>query len=425
MHNLPDGFNVGLNESDPDIFNLMQAETSRQEFGLEMIPSENYVSRAVLEANGSIATNKYAEGLPSKRYYGGCEIVDKIELIAQQRAQELFGCEFVNVQPHSGAGANQSAYEALLEPGSTVMGMRLDQGGHLTHGSPVNFSGKHYKIVAYGVRKSDQLIDPDEVRELANEHQPKMIICGASAYSRKIDFEMFRKVADEVGALLMADIAHYAGLVAAGEYPTPIPYCDVVTTTTHKTLRGPRSGVIMARSKHAKAINKAVFPGLQGGPHMHTIAAKAVAFKEALHPSFKKYAQSVILNAQVLAKELMAYGFDIVSGGTDCHLLLVDLRSIDKTGKQVEEALDGVGITVNKNGVPFDPKPPLVTSGIRLGTPAITTRGMGEAEMVAIAGFIKATIENIDNELKLASIAKDIRSLCERFPIYSDLLVKD
>lgn len=413
-----------LQKFDPDIFNAIQDETARQEHSLEMIPSENFVSEAVLEANGSIATNKYAEGLPGKRYYGGCEFVDTIENIARDRAKELFGCEFVNVQPHSGAQANQAAYEALLNHGDTVMGMRLDQGGHLTHGSPVNFSGKHYKIVAYGVRSDNHLIDPDEVMSLAKLNKPKMIIAGASAYSRRIDFAMFRKVADEVGALLMADIAHYAGLVAAGVYPSPTEHADIVTTTTHKTLRGPRSGLIMGREVHAKVVNKAVFPGLQGGPHMHTIAAKAVAFKEALQPSFKQYAQQVIDNARVLSDSLMKHGYKVISGGTDSHLMLVDLRPADITGKVAEEVLDSVGITCNKNGIPYDPQPPMVTSGIRLGTPAITTRGMGVSEMTQVGDLIHQAISSRDNKVKLESIKQDVKSLCQRFPLYRHRLVK-
>jgi glycine hydroxymethyltransferase len=413
-----------LSSFDPEIFQVLQHETERQEFSLEMIPSENFVSEAVLEANGSIATNKYAEGLPHKRYYGGCHFVDQIEEIAQTRAKELFHCEFVNVQPHSGAQANQAVFEALVKQGDTVMGMRLDQGGHLTHGSPVNFSGKHYKIVAYGVRESDQLIDADEVMTLAKRNLPKMIICGASAYSRHIDFAMFRRVADEVGAYLMADIAHYAGLVAAGLYPTPVPHADVVTTTTHKTLRGPRSGLIMGREAHAKALNKAVFPGLQGGPHMHTIAAKAVAFKEALQPEFKLYAQKVIDNARALSAALTKHGFRIVSGGTDSHVMLVDLRPADITGKEAEAILDSVGVTCNKNGIPFDPQPPMVTSGIRLGTPALTTRGMGTAEMVMIADFIKDALQARADQKKQDLIRNQVRGLCEKFPMYRSRLVR-
>ena len=413
---------LSLKQNDVQIFDLVQRETHRQEYGLEMIPSENFVSEAVLEANGSILTNKYAEGLPGKRYYGGCEVVDEIETIAIQRACALFGAEFANVQPHSGAQANQAVFEALLNRGDVVMGMRLDQGGHLTHGSPVNFSGKHYKIVAYGVRESDHLIDYDELRAMALEHRPKLIIAGASAYSRRIDFEKFGKVAKEVGALLMADIAHYAGLVAAGEYPSPIQVADIVTTTTHKTLRGPRSGLIMGKEVHAKAVNKAVFPGLQGGPHMHTIAAKAVAFKEAMDPSFKNYAKQVILNARALSKALEGQGFKIVSGGTDSHLLVVDLRPASISGKDAQVVLDQVGITGNKNTIPFDPAPPSVCSGIRLGTPALTTRGMAEAEMATIATLISRAVQAHGNEQGLAKVRAEVRSLSERFPLYQNRL---
>lgn len=412
-----------LREVDSEIYDLIQKETKRQEFGLEMIPSENFVSEAVLEANGSVLTNKYAEGLPGRRYYGGCEVVDDVEDIARERAKSLFGCEFVNVQPHSGAQANQAAFEALLNIGDTVMGMRLDQGGHLTHGSPVNFSGKHYKIVAYGVREGDHRIDPDEVMRLAREHRPRMIIAGASAYSRKIDFAFFRKVADEVGAYLMSDVAHYAGLIAGGEYPSPIPYSDIVTTTTHKTLRGPRSGIIMGREMHAKAVNKTIFPGLQGGPHMHTIAAKAVAFKEALQPSFKAYAKQTIENARALSAALIEHGFSVVSGGTDSHLLVLDLRVADITGKDAEKCLDLVGITGNKNTIPFDPQPPMVCSGIRLGTPALTTRGMGTAEMKIIASLIKSTVEARGDEKRTAALREEVKSLSEKFPLYRHRLV--
>lgn len=418
-----DSLRQPLSKVDPKVFELLHKETERQEFGLEMIPSENYVSEAVLEANGSIATNKYSEGLPGKRYYGGNEVIDQIEALACERLEKLFGAEFSNVQPHSGAQANQAVYEALLNPGDTVMGMRLDQGGHLTHGSPVNFSGKHYKIVAYGVRASDGLIDEQEVMSLASEHRPKMIIAGASAYSRRFDFAMFKRAADSVGAILMADIAHYAGLVAAGEYPTPIPYCDVVTTTTHKTLRGPRSGVIMARKAHAKALNKAVFPGLQGGPHEHIIAAKAVSFLEASKPEFKQYARNVIANAKALAAELVSLGFTVVSGGTDSHMLMIDLRPQKLLGREAEETLDKVGITVNKNVIPWDTQPPLNPSGIRIGTPALSTRGMGVSEMKSVAGFIKRVIEDRGDPKKLASIRTDIKSLCQKFPMYRHRLV--
>lgn len=423
MIRVPASFRASLQESDPEIFNLIQDETARQESGLEMIPSENFVSEAVLEANGSICTNKYAEGLPGKRYYGGCDVVDKIENIARERAKQLFGCEFVNVQPVSGAQANQAAYESVLKIGDTVMGLRLDQGGHLTHGSPVNFSGRNYRFVAYGVRQSDECIDADEVMALAKEHRPKAIIAGASAYPRRFDFEMFRRVADEVGAVLIADIAHYAGLVVGGEYPSPVPHSHIVTTTTHKTLRGPRSGLLMGKEVYSKALNKAVFPGLQGGPHMQTIAAKAVAFGEALRPDFKVYARNVVENAKTLAAELQKSGLRIVSGGTECHLMLVDLRPLNLTGKEGEAALGAVGITVNKNTIPYDPQPPTVCSGIRLGTPALTTRGMGKGEMLAIAGFIRSALEHRNDPSKLASLRDDIRSLSSQFPLYRHRLV--
>ncbi len=413
-----------LSEIDPQIFGLIRKETERQEYCLEMIPSENFASDAVMEACGSVLTNKYAEGLPHKRYYGGCHIVDDVEEIAIERAKRLFGAEFVNVQPHSGAQANQAVFEATVKPGDTVMGMRLDHGGHLTHGSPVNFSGKHYKVVAYGVRQSDHRIDPDEVRELALQHRPKLIICGASAYSRQIDFALFRRVADEIGAVVLADIAHYAGLVVGGVYESPVAHCEIVSTTTHKTLRGPRSGIVMGRESFAKALNKSVFPGLQGGPHMHTIAAKAVAFQEALLPSFKVYAQGVLDSSRALCKELLACGFNIVSGGTDSHLMLVDLRPADVSGKDAEVVLDSVGITVNKNAIPFDPQPPSIASGIRLGTPALVTRGMGVREMAAIARFIKDAIQNRGDPAKLQSIRADIHSLCEKFPLYRHRLTR-
>lgn len=412
-----------LSESDPEIFSLVQDETRRQEYGLEMIPSENFVSEAVLEANGSVLTNKYAEGLPGKRYYGGCEVVDKVEEIARARALDLFKAEFVNVQPHSGATANQAVFEALLTPGDTVMGMRLDMGGHLTHGSPVNFSGKHYKVVAYGVDPETHLISEDEVRELALEHRPKLIICGATAYSRQIDFKMFRRIADEVGAVVMADIAHYAGLVAAGEYQSPVEHCQIVTTTTHKTLRGPRSGLVMANKQYGKAINKAIFPGLQGGPHMHTIAAKAVSFKEAATPAFAQYAKTVIENARTLCKALEKQGFTIVSGGTDSHVFLVDLRPAEINGKDAEAVLGKIGLTCNKNTIPFDPESPFIGSGVRLGTPALTTRGFGPKEMEAIAVFIKEAIANRDDAAKLAQLQKSVEEMSARFPMYAHRLV--
>lgn len=418
-----------LRQVDPEVAGIINKETARQEFGLEMIPSENFVSEAVLEACGSVLTNKYAEGLPHKRYYGGCEVVDEVEELAIERAKRLFGVSFANVQPHSGAQANQAVFEAVLEPGDTFLGMRLDQGGHLTHGSPVNFSGKHYQVVAYGVRQEDDRIDYDQVAALAQEHRPKLIIAGASAYSRAIDFERFGKIAKDCGALLMADIAHYAGLVAAGCYPSPVPHADIITTTTHKTLRGPRSGLAMAQGERAqaevgKAINKAVFPGLQGGPHMHTIAAKAVAFHEAATPEFKRYAEQVIQNARALCRALEAHGARIVSGGTDSHLLLVDLRPIQVTGKEAQALLDSVGITGNKNTIPFDPQPPSVCSGVRLGTPALTTRGMREPEMEQVASLITRTLRSKGEAKEIERLQSEVQELSKRFPLYAHRLVK-
>jgi glycine hydroxymethyltransferase len=413
---------ASLKEFDSDIFTLIKEETARQEYGLEMIPSENFVSEAILEAMGSTLTNKYAEGTPGRRYYGGCEVVDKVEELAAARACELFGCEFANTQPHSGATANEAAYMALLDPGATIMGMRLDQGGHLTHGSPVNFSGKLYNFVAYGVRENDHLIDMDEVRTLARKHKPKLIVAGASSYSREIDFAGMAEIAREVGAYFMADIAHYAGLVAAGIYPSPVPHADIVTTTTHKTLRGPRSGLIMARSEHRKVINKAVFPGIQGGPHLHTMAAKAVAFKEALQPGFKEYAVQVVKNAQALSDELLKLGFQVVSGGTDSHMLVVDMRPADITGKEAEALLDSVGITGNKNAIPFDPQPFTICSGVRLGTPALTTRGMKESELRTVAGLIRRTVDARDDSASLEKIRADVKELSSTFPLYQHRL---
>lgn len=413
-----------LKQSDPEVFSLIQRETERQEYGLEMIPSENFVSEAVLEAMGSTLTNKYAEGQPGKRYYGGCHVVDEVENLASARVCELFGSEFANVQPHSGVQANQAVFEAFLKPGDTFMGLRLDQGGHLSHGSPVNFSGMHYKVVGYGVKESDGLIDYDQVRSLAREHKPKLIIAGGSAYSRQIDWKPFREAADEVGAIFMADIAHYAGLVAGGSYQSPVPFADIVTTTTHKTLRGPRSGMVMGKEAHRKAVNKAVFPGLQGGPHMHTIAAKAVMAREALAPDFKVYAAQVVANARALADGLTKKGLKIVSGGTDSHLMLVDLRPIGVSGKIGEEVLDKVGITVNKNTVPFDPQPPSICSGIRLGTPALTTRGMGVGEMALVAEFIYEALSNAQSEAKLASVSDNVRELSKKFPLYRHRLTR-
>jgi len=406
-----------LERVDPEIFRVIRREAERQENGLELIASENVVSRAVLEAQGSILTNKYAEGYPGKRYYGGCEMVDIAEELAVERAKQLFGAEYVNVQPHSGSQANMEVYFSQLQPGDTILAMNLSHGGHLTHGSPVNFSGKFFKIIPYGVRETDELIDYDTVAELARQHRPKMIVCGYSAYPRILDFPRFRAIADEVGALLMADIAHFAGLVAAGIHPSPIPYCDFVTTTTHKTLRGPRGGMIMCKEKFAKSIASSVFPGNQGGPLMHVIAAKAVAFQEALGPDFKAYQQQIVANAKVLAAGLMGHGFRLVSGGTDNHLMLLDLRNTELTGKIAEETLDRAHITTNKNTVPFETRSPFVTSGVRLGTPAVTTRGMKEAEMQMIADLIARALQNVGNEAALQAVSDDVLTLCRKFPL--------
>ena len=413
---------LSINEVDPEIYNVIKSEIERQEWKLELIASENYVSLAVLEAMGTVLTNKYAEGLPGKRYYGGCEFVDIAEDLAIKRAKKLFGADMVNVQPHSGAQANMAVYFAALQPGDTILGMNLAHGGHLTHGSPVNFSGRLYNVIAYGVRKEDSLIDYDEVRSLAIKHNPKLIIVGWSAYPRKIDFKIFRDIADEVGALLMADIAHPSGLVVAGLYPNPVPHCHFVTTTTHKTLRGPRGGMVMADEEHRKVINSRVFPGTQGGPLMHVIAAKAVAFKEALQPEFKEYQIQTLKNAQKMAERLIEHGFNILSGGTDTHLVLIDLRNTDLTGKEAEDVLDKAGITVNKNVVPFDPHPPMITSGVRIGTPAITTRGMKEDEIVIISDLINTALDNKDNDQLLYKISEEVKELCSNFPVYKDLI---
>ena len=412
-----------LEKVDPEIAQVIRSEVERQEYKLELIASENYVSEAVLEASGSVLTNKYAEGLPGKRYYGGCEFVDIAEDLARDRAKELFGCDAVNVQPHSGSQANMAVYFAAIQPGDTVLGMNLAHGGHLTHGSPVNFSGRLFNIVPYGVTEDTSLIDYDEVKKLAHEHSPKLIVVGWSAYPRDIDFSKFREIADECGALLMADIAHPAGLVVAGLYSDPIPHCDYVTTTTHKTLRGPRGGMIMMREEHAKKVNSRVFPGSQGGPLMHAIAAKAVAFKEALTPEFIEYQNQIVKNAKYLGECMLEAGFNLVSGGTDTHLVLIDLRETELTGKIAEDTLELAGITVNKNAIPFDPHPPTITSGIRIGTPAITTRGMKEDEMGVIAGFINEALINIDNGKVLSRIKDDVRELCHKFPMYKDRLV--
>ena len=408
---------AALRESDPEIAALIEAETERQRDGLELIASENFVSPAVMEAMGSPLTNKYAEGLPGRRYYGGCEVVDRVEQLAIDRAKQLFGAEHANVQPHSGAQANAAVFFAFLEPGDTFLGMDLSQGGHLTHGSPVNFSGRTYRAVSYGVDDRGYL-DYEAMERLAHEHRPKMIIAGYSAYSRVIDFERFARVASDVGALFLVDMAHFAGLVAAGVHPSPVPHADIVTTTTHKTLRGPRGGMILSKAVHQKAVDKAVFPGLQGGPLEHVIAAKAVALKEALDPSFVQYARQIVVNAQALAGALGQRGFQIVSGGTDNHLMLVDLRSRDLTGKLAEQALDRAGITVNKNTVPRETQSPFVTSGIRLGTPAVTTRGMGESEMGRIAELIDRVLD-VPEDLELAAqVRGEVRTLAQAFPLY-------
>lgn len=407
-----------LREVDPDIYSLMLKEKKRESNKILMIASENYASRAVMEAQGSLFTNKYAEGYPGRRYYGGCEYADEVERLAQERCKQLFNAQHVNVQPHSGTQANMAVYFAVLNPGDTIMGMSLPHGGHLSHGSAVNFTGKLYKTVFYGVNKDTGYIDMDEVRRVAHEHKPKIIITGASAYPRIIDFKAFAEIAEEVGAYLMADIAHIAGLIAAGIHPSPVPYSDFITTTTHKTLRGPRGGVIMCKAEFAKAIDKSVFPGIQGGPLVHVIAAKAVAFKEALSEEFKEYQKKVVKNAKTLADALKRKGFKLVSDGTDNHLMLVDLTNFNITGKEAEEALDKAGITVNKNTIPFDTKPPAVTSGIRIGTPCVTTRGMGEQEMEEIAEIIERVIKNISNESVIKDMKKKVQALCKRFPIY-------
>ena len=412
-----------LEKVDAEIAKVIRSEIERQEWKLELIASENYVSDAVLEALGSVLTNKYAEGLPGRRYYGGCEFVDIAEDLARDRAKKLFGADAVNVQPHSGAQANMSVFFAAVKPGDTVLGMNLAHGGHLTHGSAVNFSGRLYNIVPYGVTEDTNLIDYDEVRKIALENSPKLIIVGWSAYPRDIDFSKFREIADECGALLMADIAHPAGLVVAGLYSDPIPHCDFVTTTTHKTLRGPRGGMVMMKEEHAKVINSRVFPGTQGGPLMHVIAAKAVAFEEALQPDFHEYQKQIVKNAKRMGDKLLESGFNLVSGGTDNHLVLVDLRDTDITGQLAEETLEKAGITVNKNAIPFDPQPPAIASGIRIGTPAVTTRGMGEEEMEQIASWITEAFENNDDDTVLSRIKDEVKDLCGKFPIYSHKLV--
>jgi glycine hydroxymethyltransferase len=407
-----------LDTSDPQIAQAIRDERRRQNEGLELIASENFVSPAVLAATGSVMTNKYAEGYPGKRYYGGCEFVDVAETLAIDRAKALFGAEHANVQPHSGAQANMSVYVAMLKPGDTILGMNLAHGGHLTHGHPLNFSGKFYTIVPYGVRKEDERLDYDDLERLAREHKPKMIVVGASAYPRIFDFARVRQIADAVGALVMTDMAHIAGLVAAGVHPSPVPHSDFVTSTTHKTLRGPRGGLILCKAQYAKDLDRAVFPGVQGGPLMHVIAAKAVCFKEALTPEFQIYQQQIAKNAARMAGSLAAAGFRIVSGGTDTHLMLVDVFSRGLTGKAAEAALGRAHITVNKNAIPFDQNPPMTASGIRIGTPAVTTRGMGEAEMDQIAALIARVLQAPDSPEVAARAGDDVRALCRRFPLY-------
>lgn len=403
---------------DPEVAAAIAKEESRQDRKLELIASENFVSRAVMAAQGSVMTNKYAEGYPGKRYYGGCEYVDVVEDLARERLKQIFGCDHVNVQPHSGAQANTAVYFAALSPGDKVLGMNLSHGGHLTHGSKVNISGKYFQFFEYGVNAETEMIDYEELRRIALETQPKMIVAGASAYPRTIDFARFRAIADEIGALLFVDMAHIAGLVAAGLHPSPVPYADFVTTTTHKTLRGPRGGVILCKEEWAKKIDSAVFPGIQGGPLMHVIAAKAVCFKEALQPEFKQYQQQIVDNANVLAKELVEQGLRLVSGGTDNHLMLVDVRPKKLTGKEAESILESINITVNKNGIPFDPEKPTITSGIRIGTPALTSRGFKTDDMKAVAQAISLALSNPDNVAILDQAREIVRALCDKYPLY-------
>jgi glycine hydroxymethyltransferase len=410
-----------LAETDSEIYDVCVAERERQEEGIELIASENVVHPAVLAAAGSVLTNKYAEGYPHARYYGGCEVVDVAEGLARERAKRLFGCEHVNVQPHSGSQANMAVYLAALKPGDTILAMDLAHGGHLTHGSAVNFSGKLFNFVHYGVRKEDGRIDMDDVERKAAEHKPKMIVCGASAYPREIDAQAFHEIAKKTGALLMFDIAHIAGLIAAKLHKDPAPWCDFMTTTTHKTLRGPRGGMVMCKAEHAKALDKIVFPGMQGGPLMHVIAAKAVAFKLALEPSFKSYQQQILVNAKALADALMGCGFDLVSKGTDNHMMLIDLRNKGLTGKAMERALGAAALTVNKNAVPFDTEKPTITSGIRIGSPAVTTRGFKEPEMKQIAAWIDRVAKDPENESLCAAIKTEVKELCSKFPLYAEL----
>jgi glycine hydroxymethyltransferase len=407
-----------LAAADPEIFEAIAGEQQRQNQAIELIASENFVSQAVLEAAGSVMTNKYAEGYPGRRYYGGCEYVDVAERLAIERAKELFGAEHVNVQPHSGTQANMAVYFACLEPGDTLMGMDLSSGGHLTHGHPLSYSGRDFEVVAYGVDRKTEVIDYEEVSRIAEEHRPKLIVCGASAYSREIDFERFRSIADGVGALLMADIAHIAGLVAAGLHSSPVPHCDFVTTTTHKTLRGPRGGLVLCKEKFAKQVDRAVFPGIQGGPLMHIIAAKAVALREALGESFKSYQEQLVRNAAAMAERLAQHDFRVVAGGTDNHLFLLDVSASGLTGKQAQVALESAGITVNKNTIPYDPNPPLVASGIRIGTPAVTSREMKEGEMSVIADLIADVLQQPDDSGVQNQVRAKVEDLCTRFPLY-------
>ena len=410
-----------LKQTDPAVYDAVTRELNRQREKLELIASENFTSLAVMQAQGSVLTNKYAEGYPAKRYYGGCEFVDVVEQLAIDRAKQLFGAEHANVQPHSGAQANMAVYFALLKPGDTVLGLNLSHGGHLTHGHPLNFSGKLYNIIAMNVRKDTEEIDYDEATRLALEYKPKLIMAGGCKYYRALDLKRLREIAEFRGAYLACDVAHYAGLIAAGEYPSPVPYADVVTTTTHKTLRGPRGGMILCKAALAKAINSAVFPGVQGGPLMHVIAGKAVCFGEALKPEFKAYQHQVKLNAAELARQLMARGYRLVAGGTDSHVMCIDLRSKGLTGKAAEAALDKAGITANKNTIPFDPEKPFVTSGLRLGTPAITTRGMKEADMAQVADFIDGAISHHEDDAYLAEVAGQVKKFLEKFPLYPSL----
>jgi glycine hydroxymethyltransferase len=407
-----------VREVDPEVADALYGEVNRQAEGLELIASENFVSEAVLETMGSVLTNKYAEGYPGRRYYGGCEYSDVVERLARKRAKQLFGSDSANVQPHSGSQANQAVYFTALEPGDTILGMDLSHGGHLTHGHPLNLSGILYKIVPYGVRRDDETIDYDRMAELAHEHRPKLIVCGASAYPRTIDFERIAAIAAEVGAQVMADIAHIAGPVATGHHPSPVPHCDFVTSTTHKTLRGPRGGLVLCKKPHAKALNRTVFPGIQGGPFMHVIAAKAVAFHEAQQPAYKQYIDQVLSNAKALAGRVESHGYRIVAGGTDNHLFMVDVFSKGITGKDGEEALEKAGITVNKNTIPFDQNPPMVASGLRIGTPAITTRGMGAAEMDQVGDLIARALDAREDDAELERIKADVAELTARFPLY-------